>query len=78
MGFLDQVEKIQKKPRALKEKILALSVIAIMAAVIVIWSQTVRQSFTKNAPEDGAVNPLKSLWSTAREGFKNAFDSINF
>lgn len=78
MGILEQVEKLQKKPRSFREKILVLSVLAIMALIVALWVQTVRHSFAARGAESGATNPMGALWNTARDGFKDAFKNFNF
>lgn len=78
MGILEQVEKLQKKPRAFREKILAVSVLALMALIVALWVQTVRHNFAAQETRGNAVNPMGALWSTARDGFKDAFKNFNF
>lgn len=76
MGILDQIEKLQKKPLKTRERMLALSVTAIMILIAAIWIQTARYNFSKGAAEPDE-NPVKVLWSAASKGFKNAFENIN-
>ncbi|MEK7567148.1 MAG: hypothetical protein AAB527_03390 [Patescibacteria group bacterium] len=76
--MLEEIEKLQKKPQAAKEKILAASVIAIMALIVAVWLQTVRHSFSNYQSENNAANPLGALWSAAQDGFKDVFSDFNF
>lgn len=78
MGILEQIEKLQKKPQVFREKILAVSVLAIMALIVAIWVQTVRHSFSGFNAENSAANPIQTLWGAARDGFKDAFQNFNF
>lgn len=76
MGILDRIEKLQKKPREIRERILALSVASIMILIVAVWIQTVRYNFSKGAAEPGE-NPVKVLWNAVSDGFENAFKGIN-
>jgi len=74
MDFWEQIEKLQKKPAKVKEKILAVSVFIIMAAIVAIWIQSVKNSFAETA--NSAADPLKTMWSAAKDGFANTYEQI--
>lgn len=74
MGFLEKIEKIQQKPKSSRQKILILSVGAIMILIIVIWIQTMRLNFSATENQFAAkdvAGPLKLLWETTIDGFNN-------
>ncbi|QQG45825.1 MAG: hypothetical protein HYY55_02475 [Candidatus Niyogibacteria bacterium] len=77
MSFLDQIEKLQKRPARSRERILVSSVIIIMILIVAVWIQTTRQNFM-NSPVKSAENPIKTLWNAASEGFKSAMDQLEF
>lgn len=84
MGLLEQIEKIQKKPKAMRIQILIASVAVIMAIIILVWIQSMRYTFSKSSPAGDVkeiTQPLRLLWDGARESFsnlKNQFQNIDF
>jgi hypothetical protein len=82
MSFLDQIEKIQKKPEVIRQKILAITVISIMIVIILIWTKTIDLSLnnpvkseqlskTKTKILDEEIGPLALLKKTLASGIKN-------
>lgn len=80
MSFLDIIEKIQQKPVKTREKILAASVIIIMAAVFLIWLETARRTFLETPPEKSAkeLRPLRILSEALNQGTKTFKEQFNF
>lgn len=76
MSFLDRIEKLQKKPRGVREKILAASVIIIMAVLIAVWIQMTRRNFLQKPPLANSESPFKTLWNIAGRGFKDVLDQF--
>ncbi|MCH7883238.1 hypothetical protein IIA95_02390 [Patescibacteria group bacterium] len=82
MGLLEQIEKIQKKPKAMRIQILIAGVAVIMAIIILVWIQSMRYTFSKSSPAietKEITRPLMLLWQTARESFsdlKNQFQNF--
>ena len=83
MGLLEQIEKIQKKPKAMRIQILIAGVAVIMAIIILVWIQSMRYTFSKSSPTGEIkkiTQPLRLLWDGARESFfdlKNQFQNID-
>lgn len=78
MGLLDQIEKLQKKPRETREKILAISVLIIMFLIVAVWTQTTRFGLSKDPAEvpSESESPFKALWNIASDGFKNVLEQF--
>ncbi|MEK7599313.1 MAG: hypothetical protein AAB474_02615 [Patescibacteria group bacterium] len=81
MEFLEQIEKLQKKPEASKIKILIATVFIVMAVIILVWIQTMRYGFSKENKSQGEQypkisEPLKLLWGIAGESAKNLKDRL--
>lgn len=76
MGFLDQIEKLQKKPRQAREKILAASVIIIMILIIAVWARVTRFGFFQDSTATKSESPLKALWNIASDGFKSVLEQF--
>ncbi|MBI2038699.1 MAG: hypothetical protein HYT22_00230 [Candidatus Niyogibacteria bacterium] len=77
MTLLDSIERLQQKPRAVRLRILAVSVAAIMAAVIFVWAANL--SSTLHADEqalDDSIRPFTMLRDLIANSFGNARDQL--
>ena len=80
MGFLDYIEKIQKKPEGTRKIILSASVAVIMAAIITIWAVN---SFLAEKPKEnpegrGLINKfyyLEEKFKEAKKEIKEIYES---
>jgi len=80
MGLLDFIEKLQRKPRRTREKILAVSVAVIMILVALIWFKTLSRTFASvsgRAPSAG-LKPLEIIGGLWSQGLEILRKEINF
>lgn len=78
MTFLDGIESLQKKPRAVRLQVLIVSVSVIMAIVIGVWIinlQTTLHPQSDMAKND-ALQPLAVLGDIIHNGFISVKDRI--
>lgn len=70
MGILEKIENLQKKSEAEKRKILIISMIVIMSAVIVFWFSTLRVSLDSKKENQTAFAPFAVFGDIVADGFK--------
>ena len=81
---MNKIENLQKKPEAIRRRILFVSVIAIMFLVIVVWIFTLNLSLKNNAQETGSafapfnifVGMFKDAYNVSVENIRTAVDKI--
>lgn len=71
MGILEQIEKIQQKPKRTRLRILIASVTLTMAVVVTIWIQTMHSTFSSNRKSEAQeiIQPFSLLWGMTKDGF---------
>ncbi len=58
MGILDFIEKLQKKPESSRRKILALTLLVIMAAIVIVWLTTFDLNLKNQEVVKGVAGPF--------------------
>lgn len=74
MGFLDFIEKLQKKPELFRRKIALLAVLIVMLAIIAVWLTTL--DFSLNEEEIKKAKQAISPFAVFIDNFKEFGSSI--
>ena len=82
MPILDAIERLQKKPRPVRMRILAVSVVSIMAAVLAVWAANLSSTLHADTQAlDDSIRPFTALRDILRDTFqsaKNQLTTISF
>jgi hypothetical protein len=84
MSLLEKIENLQKKPEAIRRRILFCSVATIMFIIISIWVITLKYSTpTSEEDKDANIGPFRVLGELFKEtvdvsvsGVKSGFDQV--
>ena len=69
MSFIDNIEKLHKKPDHIKRRILLASVFVLMFIVVSVWVSTLRITLGKEGPKNSQVSsPLSVFFGIIKGG----------
>ncbi len=85
MGFLDKIENLQKKPEHYRRKVLAVSLVVIMSAVVFVWVFSLRTTLSgsneneaerETIAEYAPFRVLKDSVASSASQIKNSYKGI--
>ena len=77
MPFIDNIEKLHKKPDHIKRRILLASVFIIMFIVVSVWVSTLRIALGEKTQKDSQVSsPLSVFFSIVKGGVDASVNGV--
>jgi len=83
MVFFEKIENLQKKPEHYRRRVLAVSLIAIMSAVVFVWGFSLRATLSSSNEEEQKViaeyspfKVLKESVASSASQIKNSYEGI--
>ena len=75
MSLMNKIEDLQKKPEAIRRRILVVSIIALMFAVVVIWIFSLNFSLNSGQKNETSFTPFKIVGGLVGDVY-DAFDNL--
>jgi hypothetical protein len=76
MSLINKIENLQKKPEAIRRRILVASVIAIMFLVVVVWIFSLNLSLEKEQKNETSFTPFKIFGGLVKDAYDVSAGSV--
>lgn len=76
MSLMNKIENLQKKPEAIRRRILAASMIAIMFVVVVVWIFSLNLSLEEEKKNETSFTPFKIFGGLVKDAYDVSVGSI--
>jgi preprotein translocase subunit SecF len=75
MSLMNKIENLQKKPEAIRRRILVVSIVAVMFLVVVIWIFSLNFSLGSDEKNETSFTPFKIVGGLVGDVY-DAFDNL--
>jgi len=76
MSLMNKIENLQKKPEAIRRRVLFVSVVAIMFMVVVIWIFSLNFSLKSQEKNETSFTPFKVLGGLVKDAYDVSAGSV--